>query len=40
MYSIAKKCGYTTQSSFTRSFRQIIGMVPMEYRARHGEVLR
>lgn len=40
MYSIAMKCGYTTQSSFTRSFRQITGMVPMEYRAKHGEILQ
>ena len=39
VYGIAAKCGYTTQSSFTRSFKQIMGVVPGEYRARHGTTL-
>lgn len=33
IFSIAKKCGYTTHSSFNRSFKQIKGVSPHEYRA-------
>ena len=32
IFSIAKKCGYTTHSSFNRSFKQITGATPHEYR--------
>ena len=33
IFSIAKKCGYTTHSSFNRSFKQITGATPHEYRS-------
>jgi AraC-like DNA-binding protein len=32
--AIAMDCGYTDQSSFTRQFRQIVGLTPSVYRAR------
>jgi AraC-like DNA-binding protein len=31
---VAMKCGYTTQSSFNRSFKQLMACTPGEYRAR------
>ena len=33
VFLISVKCGYTTQSSFNRSFKQITGMTPNQYRA-------
>ena len=33
IFSIAQKCGYTAHSSFNRSFKQIKGITPHEYRA-------
>lgn len=32
VYSIAMKCGYATQSSFCRCFKQLVGVTPHEYR--------
>lgn len=32
IFSIAEKCGYASQSSFNRSFKQIMGVPPQEYR--------
>lgn len=32
IFNIAMKCGYSTQSSFYRSFKQLVGMNPNEYR--------
>jgi AraC-like DNA-binding protein len=32
IFSIAQKCGYTAHSSFNRSFKQIKGITPHEYR--------
>lgn len=32
IFNIAMKCGYATQSSFYRSFKQLVGMSPNEYR--------
>lgn len=29
---IAHKCGFTTNSTFNRNFRQIMGTTPMEWR--------
>ena len=37
VYDISLKCGYATQSSFNRSFKQHIGMSPNEYRAKNSE---
>ena len=34
IYHVSKKCGYATQSSFNRSFKQIVGCKPGEYRGR------
>lgn len=34
--SIASSCGYMTHSSFNRSFKQLIGMTPQEYRIQNG----
>ena len=36
VYKISVKCGYTTQSSFNRSFKQITGVTPNQYRAGEG----
>lgn len=36
VFLISVKCGYATQSSFNRSFKQITGMTPNQYRARMG----
>ena len=33
VFLISVKCGYTTQSSFNRSFKQITGVTPNQYRA-------
>ncbi len=35
IFCIATKCGYTTHSSFNRSFKQIMGVTPHEYRTSH-----
>lgn len=32
IFNIAMKCGYATQSSFYRSFKQLVGINPNEYR--------
>lgn len=32
---IAQDCGYQDQSSFTRAFRAVAGLTPLEYRRRH-----
>ena len=40
VFGIAMKCGYTTQSSFSRSFKQLTGMVPVEYRAKSSVSLK
>ena len=34
IYHVAMKCGYSTQSSFNRSFKQVVGCKPGEYRER------
>lgn len=34
VYHVAMKCGYTTQSSFNRSFKQLMSCKPSEYRER------
>ena len=34
IYHVAMKCGYSTQSSFNRSFKQVVGCKPSEYRER------
>lgn len=34
---VAMRVGYSTANSFSRSFRQIYGMTPKEYRLRRGE---
>jgi AraC-like DNA-binding protein len=39
VYTISVRCGYTTQSSFTRSFKQITGVAPREYKLRYGSTL-
>ena len=31
---IAHKCGFTTNSTFNRNFRQIMGVTPVEWRKR------
>ncbi len=36
VFSITMKCGYATQSSFCRCFKQLVGMSPIEYRAANG----
>lgn len=32
VFNIATKCGYTSHSSFNRSFKQLMGITPQEYR--------
>jgi len=34
VYTISKKCGYATLSTFSRSFKHITGISPQEYRLR------
>lgn len=34
---VSMKCGYATQSSFNRSFKQLVGMSPSEYRIKNNE---
>jgi AraC-like DNA-binding protein len=36
--SIAIECGYSDQSAFTRKFRQVVGLSPSAYRARHNRI--
>ena len=33
IFSIAAKCGYSSTSSFNRSFKQLMGITPQEYRS-------
>ena len=34
VFTVAMECGYATQSSFNRSFKQLIGLNPNEYRTK------